>query len=185
VLNLAPAAVRPALIAHREAVKFLVTGAACFALTVVINYVLKLTILHSWPVTALTIATIVSLIVSYVLNRQWSFRTRGGRRQHHEVALFFLVSAVGVALNVIPLYVSRYGLDIRVPDVSRSAQEIADFVSGNILGTLIALVFRLWAMKRFVFPDAGARSRRRVEARPLLPSIPATDAKSREPVSSR
>ena len=161
LLRQLPAPLRRQVIAHREAVKFLITGGFCFGLTVAINYLLKLTILHAWPVTALTIATVISLVVSYQLNRQWSFKTRGGRRRHHEVFLFFVVSGVGVALNVIPLYLSRYAVDLRVPDVSRSTQEIADFVSGNIIGTALAMVFRLWAMKRVVFPDADARAHRR------------------------
>jgi hypothetical protein len=60
---------------------------------------------------------------------------------------------------VIPLWVSRYVFLLRVPDVSRPVQEIADFVSGMLLGTLIAMCFRLWAFKRFVFPHAQARPR--------------------------
>ncbi|MFF5083572.1 GtrA family protein [Actinoplanes sp. NPDC000266] len=144
---------------HHEAAKFLMVGGVCFLATTFINYALKLTVLHEKPVTALAIATLLSTILSYLLNREWSFRTRGGREQHHEAALFFAVSAVGIVLNLIPLGVSRYVLHMRVPDVSRPAQEIADFVSGIILGTLIAMVFRLWAFKKFVFPHPEARPR--------------------------
>ncbi|WP_067503974.1 GtrA family protein [Actinoplanes sp. TFC3] len=41
-----------------------------------VNYALKLTALHEKPVTALVFATVVSTILSYVLNREWSFRHR-------------------------------------------------------------------------------------------------------------
>jgi putative flippase GtrA len=145
---------------HHEAAKFLLVGGVCFVATTGINYALKLTVLHQKPVTALAFATIVSTILSYVLNREWSFRGRGGRERRHEAALFFSVSAVGIVLNVIPLGVSRYVLLLRVPDVSRPVQEIADFISGIVLGTLIAMCFRLWAFKRFVFPHPQARPRR-------------------------
>ena len=145
---------------HHEAAKFLVVGGLCFVATTAINYALKLTVLRDKPVTALVLATIVSTILSYVLNREWSFRTRGGRERHHEAALFFAVSAVGIVLNSLPLAVSRYVFQLRVPDVSRPVQEIADFVSGIIIGTLIAMCFRLWAFKRFVFPNTQARPRR-------------------------
>ncbi|MFC7531890.1 GtrA family protein [Actinoplanes sp. GCM10030250] len=144
---------------HHEVAKFLVVGGACFLTTTVVNYALKLTVLHEKPVTALAVATLVSTVLSYVLNREWSFRTRGGRERHHEAALFFSVSAVGIALNSLPLAVSRYVLDLQVPLVTRPVQEIADFVSGIIIGTLIAMCFRLWAFKRFVFPHAEARVR--------------------------
>ena len=33
------------------------------------------------------------------------------------------------------------------------------FVSGIVIGTAVAMVFRLWAFKRFVFPHAEARPR--------------------------
>ncbi|BCY12232.1 sugar translocase [Actinoplanes sp. L3-i22] len=145
---------------HHEAAKFLLVGGVCLVVTTAINYLLKLTVLHEKPVTALAFATIVATILSYVLNREWSFRTRGGREQHHEAALFFAVSAIGIGLNLVPLAVSRYLLDLRVPDVSRPMQEIADFVSGIVLGTLIAMAFRLWAFKRFVFPHEDARPAR-------------------------
>lgn len=144
---------------HHEAVKFLVVGGTCFVATTAVNYALKLTVLQAKPVTALGIATVLSTILSYFLNREWSFRTRGGRRRHHEAALFFAVSAVGVVLTVLPLYASRYVFLLRVPEVSRPVQEIADFVSGIVIGTAVAMVFRLWAFKRFVFPHAEARPR--------------------------
>ena len=146
---------------HHEVAKFLVVGGVCFVVTTALNYALKLTVLPDKPVTALALATIVGTILSYVLNREWSFRTRGGRERHHEAALFFSVSAVGVVLTALPLAVSRYVLLLRVPEVSRPVQEVADFVSGIVLGTLIAMCFRLWAFKRFVFPHAQARPRRR------------------------
>jgi putative flippase GtrA len=144
---------------HHEAAKFLVVGGVCFVVTTAVNYALKLTVLHEKPVTALVIATIIATVLSYVLNREWSFRTRGGRERHHEAALFFAVSAIGVVLNSLPLAVSRYVFDLSVPDVSRPVQEIADFVSGIVVGTLIAMCFRLWAFKRFVFPEQQARPR--------------------------
>ncbi|GAA2476196.1 GtrA family protein [Winogradskya humida] len=144
---------------HHEAVKFLVVGGVCFLVTTAVNYALKLTVLHEKPVTALVFATIVSTILSYVLNREWSFRSRGGRERHHEAALFFGVSAIGVAINAIPLGISRYVLMLEVPEVTRAVQEIADFVSGNIAGTLLAMAFRLWAFKRFVFPQPDAHPR--------------------------
>ena len=102
---------------------------------------------------------IIATIVSYILNREWSFRTRGGRERHHEAALFFLISGIGVGLNSLPLDVSRYVLHLQVPQVTLLVQEVADFASGMILGTLIAMAFRLWAFKKWVFPHANARPR--------------------------
>lgn len=152
-----PAPLRPLLVKHRELVKFALTGGFCFVLTAVVNYGLKLTVLKAKPVTALTIAIVVATIASYLLNRGWSFRTRGGRVRHLEMALFFLVSGVGIAVNDIPLYLARYAFDLRYPNVSRFTQEISDFASGMIIGTVLAMGFRWWAMKKWVFPHEDAR----------------------------
>jgi putative flippase GtrA len=167
ILRMLPEPVRARLLRHREVLKFLIVGGSCFLVTVAINYSLKLTVLASKPVTALTVATIVATVLSYVLNREWSFRTRGGRERHHEAALFFAISAMAVVINDVPMWFARYALDLRVPDVSRFAQEVSDFAFGIVLGTLLAMVFRLWAFRKWVFPQQNVRLVRPAEARPL------------------
>ncbi|HWC81253.1 MAG TPA: GtrA family protein [Pseudonocardiaceae bacterium] len=159
-LKAIPEPLRSVLFKHREMLKFAVVGGICFVITMVVNYGLKLTVLADKPVTALVIAVIVATIASYILNREWSFRTRGGRERHHEAALFFLISGIGVVLNSLPEYISRYGLELQVPHVSRLVQEVSDFTSGMIIGTLIAMLFRWWAFKKWVFPAENARQAR-------------------------
>jgi putative flippase GtrA len=160
VLARVPEPLRRLLIKHRELLKFAIVGGTTFVIDNGIWYLLKLTVLEEKPVTAKIIAIIVATIVSYVLNREWSFRTRGGRERHHEAALFFLISGVGVALNSAPLWVSRYVLLLEEPHVSRLVQEVADFASGSIIGMLMAMFFRFWAFKRWVFPDELGHTRR-------------------------
>jgi putative flippase GtrA len=160
VLARVPEPLRKLLIRHRELLKFAIVGGTTFVIDNGIWYLLKLTVLEEKPVTAKIIAIIVATIVSYVLNREWSFRTRGGRERHHEAALFFMVSGVGVALNSAPLWVSRYVLLLEEPHVSRLVQEVADFASGSIIGMLLAMFFRFWAFKRWVFPDELGHKRR-------------------------
>ena len=152
-----PEPLRSLLVKHRELLKFAFVGGICFVITLAVNYGLKLTILGAKPVTAQAVAVIIATIVSYILNREWAFRTRGGRERAHEATLFFLISGMGVVLNTAPLWVSRYALDLQVPHVDRFVQEFADFFSGMIIGTLIAMVFRWWAFKKWVFPTENAR----------------------------
>jgi putative flippase GtrA len=160
VLARMPKPLRSVLVKHRELLKFGIVGGTTFVIDNAIWYLLKLTVLVSKPITAKAIAVIIATIVSYVLNREWSFRTRGGRETHHEAALFFLVSGVAVAINLVPPYLSRYVLDLEVPQVSRLVQEVADFVSGSIIGMLLAMSFRFWGFRRWVFPDELGRRRR-------------------------
>lgn len=143
---------RDLLLSHRELLKFGLVGAVTFVIDSAIFYGLKLTVLEPKPVTAKVIAVLVATIVSYVLNREWSFRSRGGRETHHEAALYFLVSGVGVALYTAPLWISRYILLLHTPYTSRFVEEIADFTAGQIVGLLLGMAFRWWAFRRWVFP---------------------------------
>jgi putative flippase GtrA len=129
---------------------------------IVLFTLLKTTVLEPKPVTAKIIAVLVATIVSYVLNREWSFRTRGGRERHHEAALFFLVCGIGLVINATPLWISRYVFELQVPAVNLVVQEIADFVSANVIGTLLAMVFRWWAFRKYVFPDENVRRQQQV-----------------------
>ncbi|MDQ3580031.1 MAG: GtrA family protein [Actinomycetota bacterium] len=153
VLARLPAPLRAVALKHRELVKFAIVGGTTFVIDNGIWFLLKFTILESKPITAKAIAVIIAIIVSYILNREWSFRTRGGRERHHEAALFFLISAGGVVINLIPPYLSRYVFNLEEPHVTRLVQEIADFASGSIIGMMLAMFFRFWGFRTWVFPD--------------------------------
>ncbi|MFC5992809.1 GtrA family protein [Pseudonocardia hispaniensis] len=157
VLTLIPQPYRDVAIRHRELVKFALVGGTTWVIDTAVFLLLKSTVLEVKPITAKVLAVLIATIVSYVLNREWSFRTRGGRERHHEAALFFLISGIGVAVYTAPLAISRYVLDLKVPGVSLVTQEVADFVSGQILGVLAGMAFRWWAFRRFVFPDQNVR----------------------------
>jgi putative flippase GtrA len=149
-----PRQIRPFAERHHELIKFAIVGGSTFIIDSAIFYTLKLTILEPKPVTAKIIAGVVAVIASYILNREWSFRDRGGRERHHEALLFFGFSAVGVLLSMAPLYFSSYVLQLRVPSVSLTMENIADFVSAYVIGNLLQMGFRFWAFRRWVFPDA-------------------------------
>jgi putative flippase GtrA len=153
-----PRPIRPFAERHHELIKFAIVGATTFVIDSVIFYTLKLTILEPKPVTAKIISGIVAVIASYILNREWSFRDRGGRERHHEALLFFGVSGVGVLLSMAPLWFSSYVLDLRVPMVTLTIENIADFVSAYIVGNLLQMAFRFWAFRRFVFPEEFGRN---------------------------
>ena len=144
---------------HRELLRFAVVGGISFVITMSVNYGLKFTVLRTHPVTALIVGVLVATIFSYVANREWSFRTRGGRERTHEAALFFLFSGIALGLNALPQWFSRYVLDLQVPRLSPFGVEVADFVSGIVIGTLLGTAFRWWAFKKWVFPEEDGRPR--------------------------
>src|SRR5271166_2950582 len=139
-----PGVVQPFAERHHELIKFAIVGGTTFIIDSAIFYTLKLTILEPKPVTAKVIAGIVAVIASYVLNREWSFRDRGGRERHHEALLFFAFSGVGVLLSLAPLWFSHYVLQLRVPAVSLTIENITDFISAYIIGNLLQMGFRFW-----------------------------------------
>lgn len=138
---------------HHELIKFAIVGATTFVIDSGIFYALKWTVLSEKPVTAKIISGVIAVIASYVFNREWSFKNRGGREKHHEALLFFAVSGIGVILSNIPLWISSYVFDLRQPDVSFTVENVADFISAFVIGNLLQMAFRFWAMRRWVFPD--------------------------------
>src|ERR1700721_4585275 len=153
-----PGVFQPYAERHHELIKFAIVGGTTFVIASAIFYTLKLTILEPKPVTAKVIAGIVAVIASYVLNREWSFRDRGGRERHHEALLFFAFSGVGVLLSMAPLWISSYVLQLRMPMVSLTAENIADFISAYIIGNLLQMAFRFWAFRRWGFPNESPRT---------------------------
>jgi putative flippase GtrA len=153
-----PQVVQPLAERHHELIKFAIVGATTFFIDSALFYTLKLTVLEPKPVTAKIISGIVAVIASYILNREWSFRDRGGRERHHEALLFFVFSGVGVLLSMAPLWASSYILDLRVPNVSLTVENIADFVAAYVIGNLLQMAFRFWAFRRWVFPEQFGRN---------------------------
>ena len=152
-----PRPIRPYFERHHELIKFAIVGATTFIIDSAVFYTLKLTVLEPKPVTAKIIAGIVAVIASYILNREWSFQNRGGRERHHEALMFFAFSGVGVLLSMAPLWFSSYVLQLRVPDVSLTVENVADFISAYVIGNLLQMGFRFWAFRRWVFPDEFGR----------------------------
>lgn len=153
VLAHVPQRLRGLALRHRELLKFGMVGATTFFIDSAIFYALKLTVLAPKPVTAKIIAVLVATIASYVLNREWAFRARGGRERHHEASLYFLFSGIAVGLYAAPLWISRYVLHLQMPYTTRLVEEISDFTAGQIIGVLVGMAFRWWAFRRWVFPD--------------------------------
>ncbi|USX50933.1 GtrA family protein [Lentzea sp. HUAS12] len=161
VISRFPEPIRSIALKHRELVKFALVGGTCFVIDTVLFFGIKTVVLPNNPVTAKIIATLVATIVSYILNREWSFRTRGGRERHHEALLFFLVNGIGIVLNSAPLYIARYAFHLQEPHVSRLTEEISDFLSAQIVGTLVAMAFRWYGYKNWVFPEENVRGAKR------------------------
>jgi len=152
---------------YRELAKFLVVGGTSYVVDVGLFSLLSHTVLAEKVVTAKAISVIIATILSYILNREWSFNSRGGRERHHEAMLFFVVNGIALGLNLVPLAVSQYVFGISAANYSALTVTIANFIAANVIGTALGMAFRFWAYRKFVFPE---------ELTPSHPEIVAVEA---------
>ncbi len=138
---------------YRELAKFLVVGGTTYVIDVGLFTLLSHSVLANKVVTAKAIAVLIATILSYVLNREWSFSRRGGREKHHEAMLFFIVNGIALGLNLVPLALSQYVFGFNASNYSSLTVSIANFVSANIIGTIVGMAFRFWAYRKWVFPE--------------------------------
>ncbi|MCG7631931.1 MULTISPECIES: GtrA family protein [Gordonia] len=151
-----PAPVRRLVMRHHELIKFAMVGGTTFVFDMAIFYSLSLTVLEQKPVIAKVISGVLATILSYILNREWAFKNRGGRERHHEAMLFFAISGVGVILQAAPLFVANNVFDMR-SNLTVSEVVVVDFVLGFIIGNLLQMAFRFWALRKFAFPEEQLR----------------------------
>jgi len=138
---------------YRELAKFLVVGGTSYVVDVGLFTLMSHTVLANKVVTAKAISVIIATILSYILNREWSFSRRGGREPRHEAMLFFLVNGVALAVNLVPLALSQYVLGFNTDNYTSLTVTIANFISANIIGTILGMAFRFWAYRKWVFPE--------------------------------
>jgi putative flippase GtrA len=138
---------------YRELAKFLVVGGTAYVVDVGLFTVLSHTVLANKVITAKAISVIIATILSYILNREWSFSRRGGREKHHEAMLFFLVNGIAMALNLVPLALSQYVFGFNTSNYTSLTVSITNFISANVIGTILGMAFRFWAYRKWVFPE--------------------------------
>lgn len=102
-------------------------------------------LLEHKPLTAKVISVAVAMVVTYLGNREWTWRGRSTNSVRREVALFVVMNGIGMLIAVGCLAFSHYvlGLD----------SALADNISANVVGLALGTLFRFWAYRRFVFPE--------------------------------
>lgn len=101
-------------------------------------------VLAERPLTAKVISVVLATAFAYRINREWTWKHRQRRSWIREYSLYFLLNAVGLAITLVPLAISRYVLDYQ--------SALADNISANIIGVGLGTLFRFWAYRRWVFP---------------------------------
>jgi putative flippase GtrA len=104
-------------------------------------------LLGEHPVTAYGVGMVIGLVVNYLGNRFWAFGTTGSQPLWQQVLVFLVVNGIAFAIPAGCLAVSRYvlGLD----------SVVADNVSANGIGLVLATITRWFLYRVIVFADAG------------------------------
>jgi putative flippase GtrA len=95
------------------------------------------------PLSALVLANLVGMMVSYRLSRSWTFRHRPPVHADGGRTAFFLINLVTLPLSVGSLWFSRH--------VLQQTDPLADNLAGNVIGALIGQVARFYLFRTYVF----------------------------------
>ena len=130
-------------VAH-ELTKFGTIG----ALALVVNAIATNIMWKFMPGSKLTgsiVGTIIATVVSYIGNRYWTYKDRDSIGKHREMVLFAVVNALGMLIESMPLAVTAYVL-------SMNDSILAANVAKYVFGVPLAMVFRLWTYRTWIFP---------------------------------
>jgi putative flippase GtrA len=94
------------------------------------------------PLSAKAIAIAAATVVSYVGNRFWTFRHRGGHALLREWVVFIVLNVIGLLIAEISIGFTYYVLGLH----DAIAYNVA-----SVAGTGLATVFRYWSYKKWVF----------------------------------
>jgi putative flippase GtrA len=126
-----------------EIAKFGIVGAFNYVLDVGLFNLLILGPLDNKPITAKAVSTVIAATSSYFMNRHWTWRHRARTGVRREYSLFLLLSAIALGITLSCLAFGEY--------VLHQDSLLARNIWGNIVGVGVAMVFRFWSFKRWVF----------------------------------
>jgi putative flippase GtrA len=124
-----------------EGAKFLVIGAIGTVITFGIANALK----SVGEYKAITVATIVATVVTYLGNRYWSFKHRQGHGTTRDSVVFFVLNAIGLVI---------YYACIGVTDLAGVRKEVVWYNVALIVGTGLGTLFRFWSYRKWVWVAA-------------------------------
>ncbi len=143
---------RPRLLGQaRRGSAFLVVGGVAFLVDALTYNLLVFGLgpggpLRWYPLPAKVVAIAVASAVTFVGNRYLTFRSRRTPTTMRQIAVFVLLNGVAALLQLACLGFSRY--------VLHESSQLADNISGTLIGQAVATVFRYVTYDRWVFPHA-------------------------------
>lgn len=132
-----------------ELVSFGAVGAVAFVVDTGVFNLLRYAgprLLEDKPLTAKVIAVTLATFVAWLGNRYLTFRRRRRTAARRELVLFAVMNVIGLTIALSCLAFSHYVLGLTSP--------LADNVSANGVGLVLATAFRFVAYRTWVFTEA-------------------------------
>ena len=121
----------------------------------VLDYAVLNLLLSMGPLKAKVASTVVATTASYFMNRHWTFKSRDRAGLRREYVMFFALNLVGMFIQLAVLGVAKYGMGFTEHGGGDDRLALNLF---NALGIAVAMVFRFWAYRAFVFKPAPAEA---------------------------
>jgi putative flippase GtrA len=99
--------------------------------------------LHGYPVMTYFFANTVGMLISFYGSRSYAFKHRVPTGPGGGLLNYAIVNFTSFAIPMSCLWVTR--------NVFGWSSVLADNVSANMVGAVLAMLFRFWAFRRFVF----------------------------------
>ncbi|HSZ45388.1 MAG TPA: GtrA family protein [Streptosporangiaceae bacterium] len=126
-----------------EGGKFIVVG----GIGTIVTFAVANALPQSHKYIAVTVATVVATVITYIGNRFWTFKHRQGQGTTRESAIFFILNGVGLLI-----YYACIWLIQDVAGLKGKLWYNAALVIGTGLGTL----FRFWSYRKWVWLAPGS-----------------------------
>lgn len=110
-------------------------------------------VLATQPLPAYVLAIAAGTAVSYVGNRWWAFAHHASRGVARDLPAFVAINLVALGIPLACLSLSRYALG--------ADSALADNISVNFVGLVMATAFRYWGYRSWVFTGPETREARR------------------------
>jgi putative flippase GtrA len=143
---------KPGAALVRQLVSFGLVGAVGLVIDIVVFNALRTTVLephlvHGGPIIAKAISTSIAIVVNWIGNRLWTFRTERRTETHaavlREGVEFATVSLGGAAIALGCLWISHYGLGL--------TSVLDDNIATNVVGLALGTAFRFGLYRFWVF----------------------------------
>jgi putative flippase GtrA len=139
----------PAVSPYRSFIREMVTFGLVGTLGTVITFV-GANLMRTWfwdsPMIGVVLPTMTATLVSYLLNRHWTFKNTDSDGSRREMAVFFALNGVGMVIQTLCMGFRSYSLHL---------DGAVSYNVAMVVGTLLGAVFRYWSYRKWVFIPVG------------------------------